>query len=97
MIPPSPALLTLEERQAVEQVRPGCYRHYRGGLYVVLGIARNDDTKELSVVYRSRQSYDDGLLRVRPVAEWLGLVDNPDGGRPPIARFVRVDMMAMPQ
>lgn len=95
MIPPSPALLTADERQAVESVRPGVYRHYRGGLYVVLGVARNDDTKELVVVYRSRQSYDDGLLRIRPVAEWNAFVDNPDGGRPPITRFVRLDMMAM--
>ena len=77
---PSAALLTPTERAAVENVRPGCYRHYKGGLYVVLGIARNDDTGDLVVVYQSRQSYDDGLLRFRSVAEWTGQVVVPDHG-----------------
>lgn len=31
----------------------GVYKHYKGGLYLVLGIAQDGDTEELSVVYIS--------------------------------------------
>lgn len=84
---PSAALLTPTERAAVENVRPGCYRHYKGGLYVVLGIARNDDTGDLVVVYQSRQSYDDGLLRFRSVAEWTQRMVLPDERAREMARL----------
>jgi len=34
-------------------IRAGIYRHYEGGLYKVISIAKNTDTKEDMVVYKS--------------------------------------------
>lgn len=46
--------------------RLGRYRHYKGGEYVVIGIARHSETEEMLVVYRSLQG-ERGLW-VRPLA-----------------------------
>ena len=32
-------------------VKPGVYRHFKGNIYHVLGIAENTETGELTVVY----------------------------------------------
>lgn len=34
-------------------IRPGIYRHYKGNLYEVFGVARHTETEELLVVYRA--------------------------------------------
>lgn len=34
------------------QVRPGLYRHYKGGLYEVVSVARHSETEETMVIYR---------------------------------------------
>ncbi len=47
-------------------IRPGRYRHYKGGLYEVLGLARHSETDEEFVVYRPL--YGEGGLWVRPAA-----------------------------
>ena len=45
--------------------KPGHYRHYKGGHYTVIGVARHSETEELLVVYRPE--YGDGGLWVRPL------------------------------
>ena len=45
-------------------IKPGRYRHYKGGEYEVLGIAKHSETEEDFVVYR--QLYGTGGLWVRP-------------------------------
>lgn len=47
----------------------GRYRHYKGGLYEVIGEARHSETDEEMVVYRAL--YGDGGLWVRPKAMFL--------------------------
>jgi len=47
-------------------LRPGKYRHYKGGEYEVQGVARHSESEELLVVYRLL--YGDGGLWVRPLA-----------------------------
>ncbi len=42
----------------------GLYRHYKGQLYTVIGVARHSETQEELVVYR--QEYGDCALWVRP-------------------------------
>jgi len=49
-----------------EEIPPGRYRHYKGNLYEVIGIARHSETEELLVVYRCL--YGDRSLWVRPLA-----------------------------
>jgi hypothetical protein len=45
---------------------PGRYRHFKGGEYEVVGVARHSETREPLVVYRPL--YGDGGLWVRPLA-----------------------------
>jgi len=47
-------------------VQPGTYRHYKGGLYEVIGVARHSETDEQLVVYRPL--YGERGLWVRPLA-----------------------------
>ncbi len=51
---------------------PGRYRHYKGGEYEVLGVARHSETDELLVVYRPL--YNATGLWVRPLAMFLETV-----------------------
>lgn len=48
-----------------ESVAQGRYRHYKGGEYEVLGVARHSETDEQLVVYRCL--YDNNSLWVRPL------------------------------
>ena len=48
---------------------PGRYRHFKGGEYEVIGVARHSETDERLVVYRPL--YNDTGLWVRPVAMFL--------------------------
>jgi hypothetical protein len=59
-------------------VKPGKYRHFKGGLYEVLGISRHSETEEELVVYRTSQ----GDLWVRPRAMFLETVTH-DGREVP--------------
>lgn len=61
---------------------PGFYRHFKGGRYELLGVARHSETGERLVVYRP--CYGDGGLWVRPLGMWTESVDGPDGR---VARF----------
>ncbi|HSI21113.1 MAG TPA: DUF1653 domain-containing protein [Verrucomicrobiae bacterium] len=36
-----------------ENVTPGIYRHYKGGIYKVVSVAKMDDTNEEFVVFHS--------------------------------------------
>ncbi len=52
---------------------PGIYRHYKGPLYEVLGVARHSETEEPLVVYRAL--YGDYGLWVRPLDLFLESVE----------------------
>ena len=59
-------------------IKPGTYRHYKGGEYMVLGVARHseDPGKEL-VVYRSlgkSGKFRTGTIWVRPKAMFNDMV-----------------------
>lgn len=55
------------------QLRMGRYRHYKGGEYDVLGVARHSETEEDMVVYRP--CYGERALWVRPLAMFLETVE----------------------
>lgn len=58
------------------------YRHFKGGLYLVEGVARHSETLEDYVVYRRLSG--DCSLWVRPAAMFLSEVDRekyPDAGQ----------------
>jgi hypothetical protein len=68
------------------RVKPGIYRHYKGNLYEVIGVARHSETEEQLVVYRAL--YGDEGLWVRPLAMFAEtvLVDGRE-----VARFAPAD------
>lgn len=48
----------------MENIKLGKYRHFKGNLYEVIGVARHSETLEEMVVYRAL--YGEGELWVRP-------------------------------
>jgi hypothetical protein len=68
----------------------GRYRHYKGGEYEVLGVARHSETLEPMVLYRPL--YNDSGLWVRPYAMFFEEIEV-DGARRP--RFAPVGEAAM--
>ena len=70
----------------METIRPGRYRHFKGGEYQVLGTARHSETGELMVVYRAL--YGEGGLWVCPAAMWEESVER-DGKR--FRRFIYLE------
>lgn len=63
---------------------PGLYRHFKGGEYEVLKVARHSETEELLVVYCSLE--DPTTTWVRPLDMFGGVIESPDG---PLPRFKR--------
>lgn len=49
-----------------QDIRPGVYRHYKGGEYEVFFVARHSETEEPLVVYRTL--YGDHSYWVRPLS-----------------------------
>ena len=59
-------MLTYE--QAVSEIPPGRYRHFKGNEYEVFCIARHSETTEPMVVYKAL--YGEGGVWVRPADMW---------------------------
>jgi hypothetical protein len=70
---------------SVAALKPGRYRHYKGGEYQVQGVATHSESGEQLVVYRPL--YGAGGLWVRPLSMFLETVDV-DGGRRPRFSFI---------
>ena len=54
------------------ELKPGKYRHFKGGEYELLYIATHSETLEPMVVYRAL--YGEGGIWVRPAAMWTEIV-----------------------
>lgn len=80
------AVNTEDDLPALPDVACGRYRHYKGGEYELIGVARHSETLELLVVYRPL--YDASGLWVRPHAMFFETVVI-DGVTQP--RFARID------
>ena len=76
----------MKYEEAVQAIRPGRYRHFKGNAYEVVGIARHNETEEPMVVYRAL--YGEGGLWVRPAEMWNETVER-DGKT--YHRFYRLD------
>ena len=71
---------------ALPALAPGRYRHYKGGEYEVLAVARHSETLEAMVVYRPL--YNDSGWWVRPFGMFTGTLEVDGAVRP---RFERID------
>lgn len=78
--PADEQILALIKEKAGLFIKPGIYRHYKGGSYEVLGTATHSETLEAMVVYRAL--YGARELWVRPAAMWSQQVDTPQGKVP---------------
>lgn len=67
--------------------KPGRYRHYKGGEYRVLGLARHSESLEPLVVYQAL--YGEAGLWIRPAAMFTELI-TPAPGTARVPRFQRV-------
>jgi hypothetical protein len=66
-------------------IEKGFYKHYKGGLYVVIGTAKHSETLEDLVVYQNHK----GDLWVRPAEMFLEVVEV--GGKR-VSRFAPLDL-----
>lgn len=55
------------------ELKPGKYRHFKGGEYELLYVAKHSETLEPMVVYRAL--YGEGGVWVRPAAMWSEQVE----------------------
>ncbi len=56
-----------------QEIKLGCYRHFKGNEYEVIGIAKHSETMEEMVVYRAL--YGEHGLWVRPASMWNETVE----------------------
>lgn len=66
-------------------IKTGKYRHFKGNMYRVLGVASHSETLEPMVVYQALYGKED--LWVRPAAMWNEIVKKDDYHGP---RFVYI-------
>jgi hypothetical protein len=62
-------------------------RHYKGGLYVVVGTCLIESTLKSGVLYKPLQGDKQDLIWMRPMAEFQDMVTTAEGSVP---RFVLV-------
>jgi len=72
-----------------DAISPGVYRHFKGGLYEVLGVASDADSPEQFVVYRAL--YGNHSLFIRRARAFFEVVTT---GTDLLPRFSRVDQPA---
>lgn len=69
------------------KLEPGTtLRHYKGGLYRVVGLCRIEATLKAGVLYQACQG-DEDVVWMRPLAEFGDVVTTPEG---PVPRFMVV-------
>lgn len=68
------------------ELKPGKYRHFKGGEYQLLYVATHSETLEPMVVYQAL--YGEGGIWVRPAAMWTEQVQRDSYCGP---RFVPMD------
>lgn len=67
---------------ANDSFRAGVYRHYKGNLYLALGLAREDETDETVVVYTRLYPRAGLPMSTRRLAVWSESVETSEGLRP---------------
>lgn len=73
-------------------IAAGVWKHYKGGLYQLIGIGQHTETEELMVVYVSLTGAElpGPRMRVRPLTQWVERVKWPEGFHQPRFRYVGI-------
>lgn len=69
------------------ELKPGKYKHFKGGLYRVIGVAKHSETLEEMVVYEALYDNPRSKLWVRPLAMFLEEVER-DGQKFPRFQYL---------
>lgn len=56
-------------------IKPGIYKHYKGGMYKVLGVAKSSEDYSDVVVYEALYDNPMSKLWVRPLEDFLSEVE----------------------
>lgn len=73
----------------MENLKLGKYRHFKGGEYEVLYVARHSESLEEMVVYKHLDGEQIGQVFVRPLAMFNEEVDRPElGYKGPRFKFI---------
>lgn len=56
-----------------QNLKPGIYRHFKGGEYELIGIVTHSETMEKMVLYRAL--YGEKEVWVRPLSMWTETVE----------------------
>lgn len=83
--------LSGQSENADSAIRPGRYRHFKGGEYRVLCMAKHSETAEPMVVYQAL--YGAREIWVRPASMWREIVKTPSGE---VLRFTPVELAEEP-
>lgn len=76
-----------QSTHVLSAIQPGVtLRHYKGGLYRVVGVCRIEATLKTSVLYQACQG-DEDVLWMRPLSEFGESVTTADGA---VTRFTLV-------
>ena len=52
----------------MKEVKKGIYRHFKGQMYEVIGVAMHSETKEEMVIYRAL--YGEKIIWARQISMW---------------------------
>lgn len=65
------------------EIKLGLYRHYKGPIYDVIGIAKHSETLEELIVYKATYQPEGENLWVRPLSMFMGtlLIDGKETKR----------------
>jgi hypothetical protein len=78
----------------MSELRAGVYRHYKGGLYLALGVARHSETDENFVAYVPLGVQEGPRITVRPYNMFFEVIEV-DGQKR--SRFEFVDEAVSPE
>ena len=67
-------LMATNSRRERGMIQKGIYRHFKGGIYEVIGVAIHTETQDGLVLYRDYEN-PDSITWARPVSMWNDMVN----------------------